>query len=220
MNRRLSTLFSTTLIIAGSLFAAVSASALDDPDIQRLQEATAAFDNEPDVYAVQRRVIETRDWQHDEIDRWTRRARLSNLLPRLRASASWLDQRDRQDRFREDIETDEEGLYHRDGAQHLWREQSRARGLYSLSMTFSLADLVFTRDEMTIQREVRSRWSARDDLLDEVTDLYFERRRLQLLQKLVPESDAEARLDRMLRIEALTARIDALTGGWFRHQVE
>lgn len=54
----------------------------------------------------------------------------------------------------------------------------------------------------------------RNDLLDEVTRLYFERRRLQLeLSANMPDEKDEKAL-KHLRLEELTANIDALTGGY------
>ena len=58
----------------------------------------------------------------------------------------------------------------------------------------------------------------RDDVLDEITQLYFERRRvLAQLQALPDPGDAEA-LRLRLRADELAAGIDAWTGGWFGRQ--
>ena len=206
-------------ITFGSL-ALPDAQAMDEQELQQLRVAMEAFDDEPDVHQVHRRVMEHRDIDDERPDRWTRRARLSNLVPTLRGRTSWLDQRDRQDRFREDIDAEDGGDYERDRAQHLWRDDLRLRAVYSLQLDFDLGDVVYSRDEMGIQREVRNRWRMRDDLLEEVTDLYFERRRLQLETRLFPDDDPEVMLARLLEIEALTAHIDAMTGGWFRQQFE
>lgn len=206
--------------ITVSCLALPQAEAVDEQQLQQLRVAIEAFGDEPDIHEVQRRVMEHRDIDDDRPDRWTRRARLSNLVPRFRGRASWLDQRDRQDRFREDVDADDEGDYERNRAQHLWRDDLRLRAVYSLQLDFDLGDVVYTRDEMAIQRELRNRWRMRDDLLEEVTDLYFERRRLQLETRLFPDDDPEVMLARLLEIEALTAHIDAMTGGWFRQQLE
>jgi len=51
----------------------------------------------------------------------------------------------------------------------------------------------------------------RQDILDQVTRLYFERRRIQ--SELVSNKDSD--FDREMRVEELTALIDGLTGGEF-----
>ena len=53
------------------------------------------------------------------------------------------------------------------------------------------------------------------DDLDEVTRLYFDRRRLQVEQLLSPPSDIKTQIKNELRLQELTASIDALTGGKF-----
>jgi len=54
----------------------------------------------------------------------------------------------------------------------------------------------------------------RDDVLDEVTRLFFERRHVQIDFLLrAPESLQES-IERELKLQELTADIDALTGGY------
>ena len=55
----------------------------------------------------------------------------------------------------------------------------------------------------------------RDDILDEVTRTYFERRRLQIALLTQPPADEKQVIDKELRLQELTAMIDGLTGGYF-----
>ncbi len=59
----------------------------------------------------------------------------------------------------------------------------------------------------------------RDDILDETTSYYYERRRLQveLLQR-SPEDPGEY-IKKNLRIQELTANLDALTGARFSRDI-
>jgi len=86
-------------------------------------------------------------------------------------------------------------------------------GTWLASLTSDLGDGVFNPDEIDVSRELRSVIALRDDVLDEVTQLYFERRRT-LAQLAQPASEAEAAALR-LRSAELAAGIDAWTGGWF-----
>ncbi len=52
----------------------------------------------------------------------------------------------------------------------------------------------------------------RDDVLNEVTRLYFDRRNLQIDMLLYPPEDIRDRIEKELRLQELTAEIDALTG--------
>ena len=52
-------------------------------------------------------------------------------------------------------------------------------------------------------------------MLDEVTRLYFDRRRLQVDMLLKASPDLKAQLENELRLQELTANLDAYTGGAF-----
>jgi hypothetical protein len=60
----------------------------------------------------------------------------------------------------------------------------------------------------------------RDDIMDDVTRTFFERRRVQVELLTHPPSDPKVELDKELRLQELTARLDGLTGGWFSRQLE
>ncbi len=86
-----------------------------------------------------------------------------------------------------------------------------------LSLTFSwdLGDLAYHPEEIDISREAREVIELRDDILDEITQLYFDRRRaLAQLTAIGDSAGAEVESLR-LRVAELTAGIDAWTGGWF-----
>jgi hypothetical protein len=83
----------------------------------------------------------------------------------------------------------------------------------SLSFTWDLADLAFHPEQIDISREAREVIELRDDVLDEITHLYFERRRV-LVELAGAETPADA-IRLRLRAAELAAGIDAWTGGWF-----
>ena len=58
----------------------------------------------------------------------------------------------------------------------------------------------------------------RNDVVDEVTRLYFERRRLQVELLTRPPAEPQPALDKALRVQELTALIDGLTDGYFSQQ--
>jgi hypothetical protein len=89
---------------------------------------------------------------------------------------------------------------------------------YDVGITFSwdLGDVAYHPESIDVSREAREVIELRDDVLDEITQLYFERRRvLAQLQSLSDPNDA-GRL--RLRADELAAGIDAWTGGWFGRQ--
>jgi hypothetical protein len=89
----------------------------------------------------------------------------------------------------------------------------------SLSLSWDLGGIAYEPESIDVSRETREVIELRDDVLDEITQLYFERRRvLAELGALNGPTAPEQRLLR-LRADELAAGIDAWTGGWFSRQV-
>lgn len=84
-----------------------------------------------------------------------------------------------------------------------------------LGFRWELGDLIWNPDQTAIDTRSRLMVQLRGELLDDVTRFYFERRRLQLEQRVAPVADPGLRAERQLRVEELTAQLDALTGGEF-----
>lgn len=194
--------------------------ALEPEEALRLRQALGSFGDEPNIYEVQDAVLRHRGLEELDRESAVRRARISALLPQIQGQVSWLDQRDMRNRFRENIAADEEGLYQRDHAQHYLYDDYRLRGLYSLRLSFDLSQLVSHRQEIALDREQSQRWESRDEVIETITELYFTRRRHQLYLGLIDGMGVEERLRHHLAVDALTARINGMTGGWFREQLE
>ena len=84
-----------------------------------------------------------------------------------------------------------------------------------LSLSWDLGEIAYPTDAPELSREARQRVSLRDNMLDELNQLYFDRRRALLAwEAFGDKSDPEAVL-LQLRAEELAAGLDAWTGGWF-----
>ena len=82
---------------------------------------------------------------------------------------------------------------------------------WSISFTWSLGDLIWSEQHRLIDSQTRLLVMLRQDILDEVTRLYFERKRLQSEYALSAQS---SKMEKKLRIQQLTALLDGLTGGY------
>ena len=105
------------------------------------------------------------------------------------------------------------------------------------------ADCWPTKDEETVKRAslslgVRAHWSldrlifnaeildvsslvgVQEGLLREITSLYFTRRRLMTAMVLNPPQSPHEQITEQLRLDEITANIDALTGGYFSAEVK
>lgn len=86
--------------------------------------------------------------------------------------------------------------------------------------TWDLADLIWNPDQTSIDTRSRLMVQLRQDILDDVTRLYFERRRLQVEYAALPVREATLQAERRVRLEELTAQLDGLTGGYFSEAIE
>ena len=185
-----------------------------------LEALLKSFDDEPPVRDVRRVALRHAGLEKAGDARWEARARWSNLLPEVGGDVAWLDQRDETFRYTEDIEAQESGRLRRDSARNRFYEDTRLRRAYGVDAEIDLGGLIFDRDELSASRERRKREFARRKLVALVTDLYFDRRKKQILRLAAPPTGWRKRLDLIMEIDRMTARLDGLTGGWFRKQLE
>lgn len=84
----------------------------------------------------------------------------------------------------------------------------------SVQLDWSLGEVAYPSDSVDLSRELRQRLSLRDDVSDEIHQLYFERERLrERLASEAPLTPDEERLARS-RAREMAAGLDAWTGGW------
>jgi hypothetical protein len=102
----------------------------------------------------------------------------------------------------------------------LWYLEDRDRDHdhgYDVGFTvaWDLGDVAYHPEEIDVSHEARDVIELRDDVLDEITQLYFERLRVLAQLQTLPDADAAEALRLRLRADELAAGIDAWTGGWF-----
>jgi hypothetical protein len=162
-----------------------------DPPIERVHRAALDYlDLGPARIGGMRRGVERRGW-----------------LPRMVLAGAASRDRDRGTDVDEVVTS---------GSLYRLVDQGEGRshdGALSLAFTWELGDLLYHSEEIDISREAREVIELRDDVLDELTQLYFERRRV--LIELAAAQTPEEALRLRLRAAELAAGIDAWTGGWF-----
>ena len=138
--------------------------------------------------------------QKEKIDRWRKDAKQKAILPNLSASAG----RDLTDYYHWDSGTSPDTL-----------QRGKDAVDWAVTVSWDLGDLIWNDDQTSIDARSRLLVQLRDDILDEITQLYFERRRLQIELLTDPPKTLQNKLEKELKLQKLTAGIDALTGGWF-----
>jgi hypothetical protein len=162
-------------------------------------ETLRRFSGEPSVAALQRAAARLASVEPERVRSWLRRARVAAALPVFKARVgrgagglAVTHGLDGVDRF-STVESD------------TWR--------FDLEATWSLDRLVFDPEEVRVSRETQRVAARREQLLTEVAQLYYARRRLQVDELLDPAARPEVAMDRALAIEELSAVLDGLTGG-------
>jgi len=90
---------------------------------------------------------------------------------------------------------------------------------WGLSFKWDLSDLIWSEQQRLIDSQARLMIVLRNDILDEVNKLYFERRRVKIELAYLSPQESRKIEDKKLRLEELAASLDALTGGFFSRRL-
>jgi hypothetical protein len=164
-----------------------------------VQWALGRLPRDPDIGAVQRAAARRAELDPRATRRWIHRARAAAVLPTVtlesetQTGLAWgLDQ--------------EAGT-----ADALQRDLEGGRG-FRVRAGWELDRLVFNLDELRAARAVLDFVDWRERVLVQVTQLYFERRRLMLEALLEPHADIARAIARQVRVAELEALLEGLTG--------
>lgn len=160
------------------------------------------FNGEPDIREVQQAAVEFAGIDASRFSSWEKRAKRSAWLPKLRAR---LDKNLGEGRtfIIEGGEAPRDALTTDDDVG------------FELRAEWELGRLAFNPDELRVSEESRDSARMREDVIYEVTRMYFDRRRLQIELLLAPPDKVEVRVEKELRVEEMTSMLDSLTGGRF-----
>lgn len=167
------------------------------------------FAGEPTVREVQTQAIDYVRVHPDVVDSWRVRSRVAGIAPRFTATGQGT------------LDNDERKVTNLDAAQSEIESTTDSNtGRLTLGARWDLDRLIFDSEELSVAREAVRTSNLRDRVLEEVTRRFFERRRLQVDLELAPPTDLSDRVRKELRLQELTADIDAFTGGWFSEKLE
>ncbi len=195
---RAMTLVLTALLASGAM--AAPARSLDDP---RVQEEMEALKLEPTIQQAQGAALQFFNIDADTVSSMRSRAKIKALLPTV----------DVKFRFKDattDVATIDRVNY--DPNDPASEDAVGARATeWEIGGSWSLSRLVFNPEVL----DVSSVAVLQEGVLKEVTRLYYTRRRLQVDLILSPPGDAATKLSKQLRVDELTATLDAMCGNVF-----
>ena len=160
------------------------------------------FTNEPTVNKTMEMAIMYAEVYPEKIKRWRQGARFKAILPKVNVGIdhSWSDTYE---------------IYTSSSSQYwMYGPQDKSEG-WDVTLTWDLGDLIWNEAQTSIDVRSKLMVQLRDDIVDEITRTFFERRRLQIELITYPPKDRRVFLQKQLRIQELTASLDGLTGGGF-----
>ena len=170
-------------------------------------DVLAEFDHEPDVRAVQAMAMEYSKTSPELVEQWLSAAKGSYALPKVGLG------------YRKELDLYERHDYDLDANDELVGELDYTNAenddTYAVTLRWDLNKLIMSSERIRVISETQDIVKLRDKVLDEVTRLYFDRRRLQVELLLEPPKTLQAQLEQQLRLQELTANLDAFTGGGF-----
>jgi hypothetical protein len=177
-----------------------------------VESVLAQFDNEPRIQTVHNMAMVYSKSNPQLVESWLNAVQRAYLLPKLNVQyEKELDSSTRYD-YNSDDAGDLEAI-----ADYL---QSENDDKVVVKVEWRLDKLVMSSEQIRIINESQKTVKLREKLLDEVTRLYFDRRRLQVDQLLKPARSIEDQIENELRLQEMTANLDALTGGAFSASIK
>ncbi|MFQ5900578.1 MAG: WD40/YVTN/BNR-like repeat-containing protein [Thermodesulfobacteriota bacterium] len=181
------------------------------PETEKIE---TIFANEPSIREIQEAAIRYAEVHPEKIERWRKAAKRKAWLPDLKVS------------YDKDKDTDwQSSTYFYSTSKEKYTDDDITEGrdyawAWSVSLTWELGDLLWNNDQTSIDTRSRLMVQLRDDVLNEVTRLYFERKRLLVDILFSPPENIKAKVERELRLQELTADIDALTGFYLSRRLK
>lgn len=180
--------------------------AIDLSDKQ-LQQLLRTYTHEPTIQQVQQRAVAHTQTNMAQTRSWQGRVRQAPWLPKL--DVGFGQDNDSGTSVREEV-GDADVFYSKDSLQWQW----------DINTQWQLNRLIFNPQELHVARQTAHLWELQQKALQQVTQVYFDRRKLQLQLQLQPPKNATKQVLQELEISYLTAQLDRLTGGWFSQQLQ
>jgi hypothetical protein len=183
------------------------------PDPKAVRTLRLRFEREPTVEEVQQAALKFFKVHPEKVASYRRGAAWKALMPDLELI------------FNNEYGTNDRTLfdymYKSQYASGNWpaKDDERVkRASLSLGVRahWSLDRLIFNAETL----DVSSLVGVQEGLLREITSLYFTRRRLMTAMVLNPPQSPNEQITEQLRLDEITANLDALTGGFFSKQAK
>lgn len=199
---------SALLALAALMVTASPVSA--EGNVRDIDASLAKLRAEPTVRDVQEAALQYFRVNQDQIDSMRARARSKALAPVLEISGGYTQS------TLDDVSTNSYLNFQNFDNPWVVRGSMGVGWNVRGKATLNLPRLIFNPEEL----DVASLAGLVEGILKESTRLYYMRKRLQVDMVLKPPTDQATMLSKQLRIEELTAMLDAMTGGWYQKALD
>ncbi len=163
---------------------------------------------EPKIKDVQDAAIKYAEVGAGKISQWRKDAAKKALLPQVSIG----------------IDRNSTDLWHWEGGSTTKSEDDclrRGRDSidWDVSLSWDLSDLIWNDAQASIDVRSKLMVELREDILDQVNKLYFERLRVKSELDSLGIEDKNKSFQKQLQLEELTASLDALTAGYYSEQL-
>ncbi|MBU4251936.1 MAG: hypothetical protein KKC39_06320 [Candidatus Omnitrophica bacterium] len=163
---------------------------------------------EPGVREVQEAAIKYAQVSPEKILQWRKDAAKKAFLPKINIG----------------LDRNSTDLWHWEGGSTVKSEDDvLRRGRESIdwdvSLSWDLSDLIWNNAQTSIDVRSKLMVELRNDILDQVNKLYFERLRVKSELDNLALEDRHKRFQKQLKLEELTASLDAVTSGYYSEQL-
>ena len=163
---------------------------------------------EPKIRGVQEAAIRYAEVSPEKISGWRKKAAKKALLPQVNVG----------------LDRNSTDLWHWEGGSTTKADDdSLRRGQdtidWDISLAWDFSDLIWNDAQTSIDVRSKLMVELRDDILDQVNKLYFERLRVKSELENLAIEDRNKRFDKQLKLEELTASLDSLTAGYYSEQL-
>jgi len=163
---------------------------------------------EPPVRDVQDAAVRYAEVSPTKISQWRKDAAKKALLPQLHVG----------------LDRNSTDLWHWEGGSTTKNDDDclrRGRDTvdWDISLSWDLSDLLWSDSQTSIDVRSKLMVELRNDILDQVNKLYFERQRIRSELDNLPIEDRKRRFEKQLKLEEVTASLDGLTAGYYSEQL-
>src|SRR3989338_6770633 len=180
-----------------------------DKPLPSTDQLLARFKQEPSIGEIQKAAIQYAEVHPSKIEEWRKAAARRAWLPNLSFNTG-ID-------TNQNVDLDRGGT--NDPDKFIIGPPEKSFD-WSVGVSWNLSELIWNNDQTSIDTRSRLMVQLRDDILNEVTHLYYERRRLQFEMAVAPMRDLPIQIEKEIRLEELTANIDGLTGGYLSRRLQ